>query len=93
MKTGLPYQDATLPVEQRIADLIQHMTLPEKVGQMLQLDARQDVTGLIRDFHVGSILHTSPADMILAARLARQTRLQIPLLTARRLHPRSFVLA
>jgi hypothetical protein len=77
MKTGLsylPYQDAALPIEQRITDLIQRMTLPEKVGQMLQLDARQDVAGLIRDFHVGSILHTSPADMILAAQLVQQTR-------------------
>ena len=85
MKTGLPhlpYQDAALPIEQRIDDLIQRMTLPEKVGQMLQLDARQDVAGLIRDFHVGSILHTSPADMILAAQLVQQTRLKIPLLTA-----------
>ena len=32
----------TPSAEQRIADLIQRMTLPEKVGQMLQLDARQD---------------------------------------------------
>ena len=82
MTTGLPYQDATLPIAQRIDDLIRRMTLPEKVGQMLQLDARQDVAGLIRDFHVGSILHTSPADMIRAAQCVLQTRLQIPLLTA-----------
>ena len=82
MTTPLPYQDPTLPIGERIADLIARMTLPEKVGQMLQLDARQDVLGLIRDFHVGSILHTSPADMVLAAGAVQDTRLRIPLLTA-----------
>lgn len=79
---ALPYQDPGLPIDARIADLIARMTLPEKVGQMLQLDARQDVAGLIRDFHVGSILHTSPEDMHLAARCVQATRLRIPLLTA-----------
>ena len=58
------------------------MTLPEKVGQMLQLDARENITQLINEFHVGSILHTSPSDMILSAELVANTRLQIPLLTA-----------
>jgi beta-glucosidase len=82
MSTGHPYQDPSLPIAERIADLIGRMTLPEKVGQMLQLDARQDVAGLISHFHVGSILHTSPADMIVAAQRVQQTRLRIPLLTA-----------
>ena len=58
------------------------MTLAEKVGQMLQLDARENITELINDFNVGSILHTSPSDMILSAELVAKTRLQIPLLTA-----------
>ena len=82
MTHGLPYQDLNLPIGERIADLIGRMTLAEKVGQMLQLDARQNVSGLIRHFHVGSILHTSPADMIVAAQVAQETRLRIPLLTA-----------
>ena len=76
------YKDPTASIDERIADLVQRMTLPEKVGQMLQLDARENITGLIADFHVGSILHTSPEDMILSAKLVAQTRLQIPLLTA-----------
>lgn len=82
MNTRMPYQDPNLPIAERIADLLGRMTLAEKVGQMLQLDARKDVTGLIQNYHVGSILHTSPQDMILAAQLVKQTRLQIPLLTA-----------
>lgn len=75
------YKDSTLSIDERIADLLGRMTLPEKVGQMMQLDARENITGLIADFHVGSILHTSPEDMILSAKLVAQTRLQIPLIT------------
>lgn len=33
---SLPYRDASLPVEQRIDDLLARMTLEEKVGQMCQ---------------------------------------------------------
>ena len=58
------------------------MTLNEKVGQMLQLDARLGVERLISDYQVGSILHTSPEQMIKAAGYVAQTRLQIPLLAA-----------
>jgi len=80
--TELPaYKNPALPIDERISDLVGRMTLPEKVGQMMQLDARENITGLIADFHVGSILHTSPEDMILSAKLVAQTRLQIPLLT------------
>ncbi len=34
----LPYQDARLPVEARVQDLLGRMTLPEKVGQLAQID-------------------------------------------------------
>lgn len=80
--TALPYRDASLPVEQRLDDLLGRMTLPEKVGQMLQLDARGDVTDIVHGRLAGSILHTSPERMHEAIVLARQTRLGIPLLTA-----------
>ena len=82
MPDVLPYKNPQLSIDERISDLLDRMTLAEKVGQMLQLDARENITGLINDFHVGSILHTSPDDMILSAKLIAQTRLQIPLLTA-----------
>jgi beta-glucosidase len=78
----LPYRDTSRTISERIADLIGRMTLPEKVGQMMQLDSREGIAHLISHFHVGSILHTSPEDMILSARLIAETRLQIPLLTA-----------
>ncbi|WP_281274880.1 glycoside hydrolase family 3 N-terminal domain-containing protein, partial [Cellulomonas biazotea] len=75
-----PYQDPALPVAERVADLVGRMTLPEKVGQMLQLDARDGVRSLIEDVHVGSILHTSPEHVLEAHDLTEQTRLRIPLL-------------
>lgn len=37
---NLPYKNPELPTEERIADLLGRMTLEEKVGQMMQLDAR-----------------------------------------------------
>src|SRR5690606_22854581 len=58
------------------------MTLPEKVGQMLQLNAKDGVDALVTDFHVGSILHASPENVRRAHELTAQTRLGIPLLVA-----------
>ena len=33
-KTTMPYRDASLPVEQRVSDLLSRMTLQEKIGQL-----------------------------------------------------------
>ncbi|GIE82874.1 glycosyl hydrolase [Actinoplanes philippinensis] len=78
----LPYQDSSLPVRERVEDLLGRMTLPEKVGQMLQLDARQDIGEIVLEKLAGSILHTSPAKLVEAAELVSRTRLRIPLITA-----------
>jgi beta-glucosidase len=75
-----PYLDPARPVEERIADLLGRMTLDEKVGQMLQLDAREDLDDQILRMHAGSILHASPARVLRARDLTLQTRLGIPLL-------------
>ncbi|MGN6218328.1 MAG: glycoside hydrolase family 3 N-terminal domain-containing protein [Microbacterium sp.] len=74
------YLDETLPVADRIADLLGRMTVEEKVGQMMQLDARDDLEDHVLRKHVGSILHTSPERVLRARELTLQTRLQIPLL-------------
>nr|WP_286189353.1 glycoside hydrolase family 3 N-terminal domain-containing protein [Sanguibacter hominis] len=78
----MPYLDPSLPVPDRVADLLGRMTLPEKVGQMLQLDASYGVRHLIEEKHVGSILHTSPELVREAHALTETTRLRIPLLIA-----------
>ncbi|MBI5106668.1 MAG: glycoside hydrolase family 3 protein, partial [Solirubrobacterales bacterium] len=90
----LPYEDPSLPVAQRVDDLLGRMTLEEKVGQMTQTE-RQRVDGnehLITDWKLGSILSgggSTPAtntaagwadmvDRMQDAALA--TRLHIPIL-------------
>lgn len=75
------YQDPALSDEERIEDLLGRMTLPEKVGQMMQLNAQGDLDGIVSTTLAGSILHASPEAMVRAIELAAGTRLGIPLLT------------
>lgn len=78
----MPYKNPDLPVAERIADLLGRMTLEEKVGQMMQLDARSaDLDDLIVNKHVGSVLHTSPEDLPrVVEAVDTKTRLNIPVL-------------
>ncbi len=81
-RDDVPYLDATLPTAERVGDLLARMTLPEKVGQMMQLDSREDLDDHVLRKHVGSILHTSPERVLRAHDLTARTRLEIPLLIA-----------
>ncbi len=74
------YLDPSKALDKRVADLLDRMTVEEKVGQMMQLDARDDLRHSVIDRHVGSILHTSPERLVEAHELTSQTRLRIPLL-------------
>ncbi len=74
------YRDPALPVADRVADLLARMTPAEKVGQMMQLDARGDLDAMVQETHVGSILHTSPERVLRSHELTAATRLGIPLL-------------
>ena len=92
--TGLPYQDAGVPVTQRVADLLARMTLAEKVGQMTQTERGKVYTDAtpITTWNLGSILSgggstptentpTAWADMVdRFQKAALATRLHIPLL-------------
>jgi beta-glucosidase len=90
----LPYQNATLPTEERVADLLSRMTVEEKVGQMTQTergDVYDDTTPITQYFY-GSVLSgggSTPkdntpqawADMIdRFQKAALATRLHIPLI-------------
>ncbi|MFT4232692.1 MAG: glycoside hydrolase family 3 N-terminal domain-containing protein [Leucobacter sp.] len=74
------YCDPAQPIEDRIADLLARMTVEEKVGQMMQFDAREDLENDVLRRHAGSILHGSPERLVLAHDLTERTRLRIPLL-------------
>src|SRR3954454_23369260 len=90
----LPYQDPSLPVAQRVDDLLSRMTLAEKVGQMTQTERYQvyDDATPITAYKLGRILSgggSTPtqndpaawADMVdRFQRAALKTRLRIPLL-------------
>ena len=75
-----PFRDPALPIPARVADLLARMSVPEKVGQMMQLDARDDLDDQVLRVNVGSILHTSPERLVRAHQLVQRTRLRIPLL-------------
>ncbi len=77
-----PYLDSGLSLQTRLEDLLSRMTLAEKVGQMLQLDARGDLDDLVAGKLVGSLLHASPERIRDAEALVAGTRLRIPLLMA-----------
>lgn len=76
------YKNPDLPIEKRVSDLLGRMTREQKVGQMLQLDAREGARGLITQRHVGSILHASIETIQEAHQVTSETELQIPLLIA-----------
>ena len=52
----LPYQDPTLPVAQRVDDLLARMGLDDKIGQMTQAERASITPAEITQFRVGSVL-------------------------------------
>jgi beta-glucosidase len=86
------YQDAQAPTAVRVRDLLARMTLPEKIGQMTQVENRSIAPAEVRQYLIGSVLSGgggSPepnmpenwATMVRAYQeAALQTRLRIPLL-------------
>lgn len=74
------YLNPSETVARRVNDLVSRMSLAEKVGQLMQLEAQHDMTDIIMNKHVGSILHASPSNLEKAAGMVQETRLKIPLL-------------
>ena len=93
MAEVVPYLNPDLSTEERVEDLLSRMTVEEKVGQMLQLDARGNMEPHVIDRLAGSILHASPQHVVDAHALTDKTRLKIPLLIAEDcIHGHSFFL-
>ncbi len=75
-----PYRNPALTVEERVADLLGRMTLEEKVGQLLMLDARGEDLSFINERQPGALLHILGVKIGRAMDLAARNRLGIPLL-------------
>jgi beta-glucosidase len=75
-----PYRNPALSVDERVADLVARMTLEEKVGQLLMLDARGDDLSFVNTRQPGALLHILGAKIDRAMDLAEGNRLGIPLL-------------
>ncbi|HEY4106745.1 MAG TPA: glycoside hydrolase family 3 N-terminal domain-containing protein, partial [Polyangiaceae bacterium] len=74
------YRDSKAPIERRVADLLERMTLAEKVGQMMQLNGQHDPVGIVKKTQPGSLLHILNDELATAMDAAAETRLGIPLL-------------
>ena len=75
-----PYRNPALSVEARVSDLLSRMTLEEKVGQLLMLDARGEDLSFVNERQPGALLHILGAKVGRAMDLAAKNRLAIPLL-------------
>lgn len=80
MQSEMAYKDPQLPIEARVDDLLSRMTLPEKIGQMLQLNGQVDAVRVVKEFQPGSLLHILGEPLADAMDAAARTRLGIPLL-------------
>lgn len=78
--TTATYRDPSQPIERRVEDLIARMTLAEKVGQMMQVDGREEPVAQVRRYAPGSILHILNEELEPVMAAAAETRLGIPLL-------------
>lgn len=92
-QTKLPYQNATLPIEQRVKDLLSRMTVEEKAGQLNQLNGgaftgpavndvgQNEKVNQVKNSRVGSLLNVvGVADTRKIQEAAMESRLKIPLL-------------
>jgi beta-glucosidase len=53
---GLPYQDPSRPVAERVADLLGRMTLDDKIGQMTQAERASVTASDLTTYRLGSVL-------------------------------------
>ena len=78
----MKYKDRNALIEERVEDLLSRMSLEEKIGQMCQVDGREQPEEWIRDRGVGSFLHIAGPEIARLQGLARASGHGIPLLVA-----------
>ncbi len=75
------YRDASRSVEERVADLLERMTLEEKIGQMCQVNGSLEGSEeWVRERSIGSFLHVIGEPAARLQRIAEDTRLGIPII-------------
>lgn len=52
----LPYQNPDLPIEERVTDLLERMTLEEKIGQMTLIEKNSIDPDAVTEYHIGAVL-------------------------------------
>ncbi|MFX1255852.1 MAG: glycoside hydrolase family 3 N-terminal domain-containing protein [Promethearchaeota archaeon] len=75
-----PYKNSSLPVTDRVEDLLTRMTLEEKVGQMCQLDGTHNPEEWILKKNIGSFLSLKWEVCKRYQEMALNKRLKIPLI-------------
>ena len=80
MSEQIIYRNPQYPVKERVQDLLGRMTLEEKVGQMCQMNGREEPEKWLREHHVGSFLHMLGEETNDLQKLAEQSRLGIPII-------------
>lgn len=81
METDLIYKKKNEPISRRVDDLLQRMTLEEKIGQMMQLDGKTHKDKL-ELWNIGSFLQCDWIDIPEIINRSLKTRLGIPILLA-----------
>ncbi|NCO04862.1 MAG: beta-glucosidase, partial [Candidatus Magasanikbacteria bacterium] len=89
----LPYTDATIPVDERVSDLLERMTLQEKIGQMMLIErnsikndndiASYGLGGLLSGMGSKPEINTPEGWLSMVneyTRISKTTRLGIPIL-------------
>lgn len=54
--TVVTYRDPSVPIAERVNDLLQRMTLAEKIGQMTLIEKNSLAPDLVRDLAIGGVL-------------------------------------
>ena len=52
-----PYLDPSLPIDDRVDDLLSRMTMNERFGQMIQIEEHSLASGDVAHYRLGSVLH------------------------------------
>ncbi len=67
-------------IEQNIENLLKEMTLEEKIGQMMQIDARHNPHDQVKEYKAGSALHVIGPETVEIQKTAAQTGKGIPII-------------